>query len=293
MLSYIKVKTMKQLEWGKRTYVMGIMNITPDSFSGDGVLAQANPLASAESQARQFVKDGADILDIGAESSRPGSDTINAENEIKRILPILDIIRQETPQAIISIDTYKAATADLCLTHGADWINDIWGLRADPELAHVIADRQAVAVIMHNRSQPKNVQNLGDLGRSYAAAVYNDIIDDIKASLDKSINIAKAAGIMDANIILDPGIGFGKSVADNLAIINRLNEFKPMGYPLLIGPSRKSFIGQTLNLPVEEREEGTAAAVAIGIARGANIVRVHDVLKITRVAQMSDAIINR
>ena len=286
---------MKKLDWGKRTYVMGIMNITPDSFSGDGVLAKVDPMSSTVVQARQFIQNGADILDIGAESSRPGSDTISAEVEIGRMLPVLDAFRKDksTAQAVLSIDTYKADTASICLEYGADWINDIWGLRADPEIANVIADHQAVAIIMHNRSKPKDVENLGNLGRSYAAAVYEDIIDDIKASLDESITIAKKAGIPDSHIILDPGIGFGKSVADNLAIINRLNEFKSMGFPLLIGPSRKSFIGQTLDLPVEEREEGTAAAVAIGIARGADIIRVHDVLKMTRVARMSDAIINR
>ena len=286
---------MKKLDWGKRTYVMGIMNITPDSFSGDGVLAKVDPMSSTVVQARQFIQNGADILDIGAESSRPGSDTISAEVEIGRMLPVLDAFRKDksTAQAVLSIDTYKADTASICLEYGADWINDIWGLRADPEIANVIADHQAVAVIMHNRSKPKDVENLGNLGRSYAAAVYEDIIDDIKASLDESITIAKKAGIPDSHIILDPGIGFGKSVADNMAIINRLDEFKSMGFPLLIGPSRKSFIGQTLDLPVEEREEGTAAAVAIGIARGADIIRVHDVLKMTRVARMSDAIINR
>ena len=286
---------MKKLDWGKRTYVMGIMNITPDSFSGDGVLAKVDPMSSTVVQARQFIQNGADILDIGAESSRPGSDTISAEVEIGRMLPVLDAFRKDksTAQAVLSIDTYKADTASICLEYGADWINDIWGLRADPEIASVIAEHQAVAVIMHNRSKPKDVENLGNLGRSYAAAVYEDIIDDIKASLDESITIAKKAGIPDSHIILDPGIGFGKSVADNLAIINRLDEFKSMGFPLLIGPSRKSFIGQTLDLPVEEREEGTAAAVAIGIARGADIIRVHDVLKMTRVARMSDAIINR
>ena len=286
---------MKKLDWGKRTYVMGIMNITPDSFSGDGVLAKVDPMSSTVVQARQFIQNGADILDIGAESSRPGSDTISAEVEIGRMLPVLDAFRKDksTAQAVLSIDTYKADTASICLEYGADWINDIWGLRADPEIASVIAEHQAVAVIMHNRSKPKDVENLGNLGRSYAAAAYEDIIDDIKASLDESITIAKKAGIPDSHIILDPGIGFGKSVADNMAIINRLDEFKSMGFPLLIGPSRKSFIGQTLDLPVEEREEGTAAAVAIGIARGADIIRVHDVLKMIRVARMSDAIINR
>lgn len=284
---------MKQLEWGKRTYIMGILNITPDSFSGDGILSESDTVSAAVEQAKQFTAEGAHILDFGAESSRPGSETIPANIEIERILPVLKIVRSEISQAIISIDTYKAETAEICLENGADWINDIWGLRADPQLADVIAKHNATVVLMHNRSSAKAVQNLGDLGRSYSAAEYDDVMDDIKSLLSESIALAKKAGIDDDKIILDPGIGFGKSVENNLVILNRLDEMKSLGYPILIGPSRKSFIGQVLNLPVNEREEGTAAAVAIGIARGADIIRVHSVQDMTRVAQMSDAILKR
>ncbi|MDK2981910.1 MAG: 2-amino-4-hydroxy-6-hydroxymethyldihydropteridine diphosphokinase / dihydropteroate synthase [Chloroflexota bacterium] len=280
-------------KWGERTHVMGILNITPDSFSGDGLLQQSDPVEAALAQARQFVQDGATILDLGAESSRPGSNTVDAPTEIARIQPVLDALRQATLPAILSVDTYKAESAETCLRSGADWINDIWGLRADPQLAEVIAAHHAGVVIMHNRSSWQDVQNLGGLGKTYSGAHYEDIIDDIKGELGESLEIAAKAGIAQDKIILDPGIGFGKNVTDNLAILNRLDEIKKMGYPLLIGPSRKSFIGQVLDLPVEERLEGTAAAVALGIARGADIVRVHDVKEMARVAKMSDAIIGR
>ena len=279
--------------WGERTYVMGILNITPDSFSGDGLLQQSDPASAALTQARQFVQDGAAILDLGAESSRPSSATVDAETEIARILPILNSLRQANLPAIISVDTYKAESAEVCLRSGAHWINDIWGLKADPELAPVIAAHHAGVVIMHNRSHWQDVQNLGDLGKTYSGVQYDDIIDDIKNELGESLEIAAKAGIAQDKIILDPGIGFGKNLADNLAIINRLEEIKKMGFPILIGPSRKSFIGQVLDLPVEERLEGTAAAVALGIAHGADIVRVHDVREMARVAKMSDAIIGR
>ena len=279
--------------WGERTYVMGILNITPDSFSGDGLLQQSDPASAALAQARQFLRDGANILDLGAESSRPGSSTVDAETEIARIQPILAAFQEEALPAIISVDTYKAESAETCLRSGAHWINDIWGLKADPELARVIAAHHAGVVIMHNRSNWQDVQNLGGLGQTYSGARYNDIIEDIKGELGESLEIASKAGIAQEKIILDPGIGFGKNLADNLAILNRLDEIKKMGFPILIGPSRKSFIGQALDLPVEERLEGTAAAVALGIAHGADIVRVHDVKEMARVSKMSDAIIGR
>ena len=279
--------------WGERAYVMGILNITPDSFSGDGLLQQSDPASAALNQARQFLQDGASILDLGAESSRPGSATVDAETEIARIQPILNSLRQANLPAIISVDTYKAESAEACLRSGAHWINDIWGLKADPELAPVIAAHHAGVVIMHNRSHWQDVQNLGDLGKTYSGVQYDDIIDDIKNKLGESLEIAAKAGVAQDKVILDPGIGFGKNLGDNLAIINRLEEIKKMGFPILIGPSRKSFIGQVLDLPVEERLEGTAAAVALGIAHGADIVRVHDVREMARVAKMSDAIIGR
>ena len=277
--------------WGSRTYIMGVLNITPDSFSGDGLMAGEDSVPKALEQARQFIEDGAHILDIGAESSRPGSQPISAAEELDRTLPVLEAVVSAVPDAVISIDTYKSGVAAKCLESGAGWINDIWGLRADRKLADVIAAHQAVVVLMHNRSSTDLVLDYGDLGSSYAGAEYADLIADIKAGLEASIRIAQKAGIKDENIILDAGIGFGKTVEQNLEIINRLDEFSKIGFPVLIGPSRKSFIGKTLNLPVGEREEGTAAAVAVGIARGADIVRVHDVKAMARVAAMTDAIV--
>jgi len=274
-----------------RTLIMGIVNVTPDSFSGDGLLQNPDPLQSAQDQARQFVEEGADILDLGAESSRPGSETISTQEEIARLLPVLKAVRAACPNTLISVDTYKAETAKQCLENGADWINDIWALRADAELAGVIAEARAKVILMHNRSHESEVRDLGSLGRTYSGVKYGSLVGDIVADLAESIAIAKSAGIANQQIILDPGIGFGKSTGANLAIINNLDVIKGLGFPVLIGPSRKSFIGQVLDLPVGEREEGTAAAVAIGIARGADIVRVHNVRAMARVVRMCDAII--
>ena len=279
-----------ELVWGKKTYVMGIINLTPDSFSGDGVLVSGDPIQQALVQAEEFIRDGADILDLGAESSRPGAQPVTAEEELARLLPVLSEIKARGLPALVSVDTWKAEVAEACLQAGADWINDIWGLRADARLAEVIARYKATVVLMHNRSQSAAVRDLGTLGSSYQGADYNDLIPDIKADLTASMRIAQEAGIEKERIILDPGIGFGKTVAQNLALINHLDEFKSLGCPLLIGPSRKSFIGQILDLPVDQREEGTAAAVAIGIARGADIIRVHNVKMMARVAKMADAI---
>jgi dihydropteroate synthase len=203
----------------------------------------------------------------------------------------LSEIKARVLPTLISVDTWKAEVAEACLQAGADWINDIWGLRADARLAEVIARYKATVVLMHNRSQSAAVRDLGTLGSSYQGADYNDLIPDIISDLNMSIRIAREAGIEKERIILDPGIGFGKTVLQNLSLINHLDDFKALGYPLLIGPSRKSFIGQVLDLPVEEREEGTAAAVAIGIAHGADIIRVHNVRMMARVAKMADAIV--
>ena len=279
-----------ELVWGKKTYVMGIINLTPDSFSGDGVMVSGDPIQQALAQVEEFIRDGADILDLGAESSRPGAQPVTAQEELGRLLPILSEIKARGLPGLVSVDTWKAEVAEACLQAGADWINDIWGLRADARLAEVIARYKATVVLMHNRSQSAAVRDLGTLGSSYQGADYNDLIPDIKSDLTASMRIAQEAGIEKERIILDPGIGFGKTVAQNLALINHLDEFKTLGCPLLIGPSRKSFIGQILDLPVDQREEGTAAAVAIGIARGADIIRVHNVKLMARVAKMADAI---
>jgi dihydropteroate synthase len=281
----------KTLHWGERTYIMGILNLTPDSFSGDGLMSAARPLESALTQAGEFASQGADILDLGAESSRPGSQPVSAEEELERLLPVLEAVRHALPEMILSVDTCKAAVAGACLDAGADWINDIWGLRADTRLGAVIAARGATAVLMHNRSHSAAVRDLGSLGKSYSEAHYGDFIQDVKYELADSLALARAAGIPKKKVILDPGIGFGKSVAQNLALINRLNAFRGLGCPLLIGPSRKSFIGQVLDLPVDQREEGTAAALAVGIAHGADIVRVHNVGMMARAVRVADAIV--
>lgn len=278
--------------WGERTYIMGILNITPDSFSGDGLLGKGGVEAALE-QARRFVAAGADILDIGGESTRPGSQPVSAEEESGRILPVIRAIRSAGLDVLISVDTYKAGVAEAALDAGADWVNDVWGLRADPDLAFLVARRGVPVILMHNRSNPANAALQERLGGRYIGVDYNNLIEDIKSELMQSVEIARRAGIPDRNIILDPGIGFGKTVEQNLELLDRLDEIRALGFPLLLGPSRKSFIGYTLNLPPDQRVEGTAAAVAIGIARGADIVRVHDVEYMVRVARMSDAIARR
>jgi dihydropteroate synthase len=279
-------------EWGRRTYVMGILNVTPDSFSGDGLLAEGDIAARAVAQAQAFTAAGADIIDIGGESTRPGSTPVELEEELARVLPVITAVRAAV-DATISVDTYRAAVAAAALDAGAAWVNDVWGLRMDPELAGLIARRGCPVVLMHNRSRPKDVAQAERLGGRYVGVEYADLLADVRRELQASIDLALAAGVRPEQIIIDPGIGFGKTVAQNLELIDRLDAFKALGYPLLLGPSRKSFIGYTLDLPPEERVEGTAAAVAIGIARGADIIRVHDVQAMARVARMTDAIVRR
>ena len=279
--------------WGVRTYVMGIINATPDSFSGDGVLlAEGDWVQAAVMQGLRFVEEGADILDVGGESTRPGAQPISVEEEIRRVVPVIRALREHV-DVPISIDTYKAEVARAALDAGADLVNDVWGLRMDPEMAHLIARRGVPVILMHNRSRPKNAVQEARLGGRYVGIEYENLIEDVKRELLASVARAHAAGIPDRYIILDPGIGFGKTVEQNLELIDRLSEIKSLGYPLLLGPSRKSFIGYTLNLPPDQRVEGTAAAVAIGIDRGADIIRVHDVLYMVRVARMTDAIVRR
>jgi len=241
--------------------------------------------------ARAFLAAGADILDVGGESTRPGSQPVDAAEELSRVLPVIRLIAAGFPDALISIDTYKAKVAKEALQVGARLVNDVWGLRADPELAKVAARYDAPVILMHNRSQPANVEVRERLGNAYIGPEYKNLIEDVKHELMVSVNIARAAGIPDDHIILDPGIGFGKKVEQNLELINRLDEIRSLGFPVLLGASRKSFIGYTLDLPPDQRVEGTAAAVAVGIARGADIVRVHDVEAIVRVARMTDAIV--
>jgi len=279
------------LAWGERTYVMGILNATPDSFSGDGLYAQNAQNALA--QAHQFVEDGADILDVGGESTRPGSEPVDADEEIRRVIPIICAIAEEMPKTLISVDTYKASVAEAALAAGAHIVNDVWGLRADSELASVVAKFDCPVILMHTRSTPASVEVREKLGNAFIGAEYGNLLEEVKAELLESVEIAEQAGVKSESIILDPGIGFGKTIEENLELNNRLNEIRALGYPVLLGPSRKSFIGYTLDLPADQRVEGTAASVAIGIARGADIIRVHDVKEMTRIVRMTDAIVRR
>lgn len=285
---------------------MGILNITPDSFSGDGLLGDPPPLpiphpgreraegervlSSTLEKARGFVASGADILDVGAESTRPGAQVVTTETEMARVLPVIHALTSEL-DVLVSIDTYKAPVAEAALQAGAHVVNDVWGLHADPELAAVVARHEASVILMHNRSSWANAEIKERLGGRYVGVPYDNLLEDIKRELLESVEIARAAGIPDGNIILDPGIGFGKTVEQNLELVDRLDEIRSLGYPVLLGPSRKSFIGYTLDLPPDQRLEGTAAAVSVGIVRGADILRVHDVEFMTRVARMTDAIV--
>jgi dihydropteroate synthase len=292
--------------WGSRTYVMGILNVTPDSFSGDGILAlpkehrddvsgasETSEVEAAVRQAKEFLTSGADILDVGGESTRPGSQPIRADDEISRVIPVIEAIANKFPDALISIDTYKAKVAKAAFNAGAHILNDVWALRADPQLASVVAAFRVPVILMHNRSNPASVEVREQLGNAYIGSEYQNLIEDVKRELLVSVDLALKAGVEESRIILDPGIGFGKTREHNLELINRLDEIRALGYPVLLGPSRKSFIGFTLDLPADQRVEGTAATVAIGIARGADMIRVHDVKEMTRVAKMTDVIVRK
>ena len=277
--------------WGSRTYVMGILNVTPDSFSGDGLMSNGDLLEQSIRQAEHFLRHQADILDVGGESTRPGSQTVSADEELERVIPVVQALAKNFPDAIISIDTYKASVAEAAFKAGAHILNDVWALRADPELASVAKKFNVPVILMHNRSNPASVEVRENLGNAYIGSEYENLIEDVKRELLVSVDIARKAGIEESHIVLDPGIGFGKKREHNLELINRLDEVRALGYPILLGPSRKSFIGFTLDLPADDRIEGTAATIAVGIARGADIIRVHDVKEMSRVAKMTDAIV--
>ena len=276
---------------GKKTYIMGIINLTPDSFSGDGLLNQAEVESAALEQAVRFGTDGADVLDIGAESTRPGAQKLDTNEELPRLLPALNLIRKELPDTLISVDTYKAETARACLDRGADIINDVWGFQYDPDMALVVAEFGATAVLMHNRELGARPVS-GELGGRYEDVEYEDIVSEVGNWLAESVKIAHAGGISDDKIILDPGIGFGKTIDQNLFLLKHLDALLELDYPILLGVSRKGFIGHTLNLPQGERLEGNLAANAWGIMMGASILRVHDVRETVRLARMLDAIRN-
>lgn len=270
----IKLANGKTLEIGNRTLIMGILNVTPDSFSDGGKFFDTK---EAVKRAREMIEEGADIIDIGGASSRPNSEIADEEEEIKRVVPVVKELVKE--DVIISIDTFRGKVAHACLDLGAHIINDIGRLQLDDKLLPVLAEYKAPVILMHNRMQFREGEP------------YEDLISDIIVELQESVDQALAAGIEKDQIIIDPGIGFGKTVAENRLIVKRLWEFKSMGFPILLGASRKSFIGKTLNLEVDDRLEGSLAVATMGIMNGADIVRVHDVKATKRIALMTDAVI--
>ncbi len=276
-------------ELGKKTYIMGIINLTPDSFSGDGLLRERDYIRTALLQAEHFMQDGCDILDLGAESTRPGAVEIGAQEELSRLLPVVQTLREEMPNVVLSIDTYKAETARVCLAEGAHIINDVWGFRHDPAMASTVAEAGATAILMHNRTQGAQAVT-SELGGRYEGVQYDDIVTEVRDWLAESVNLAIEAGVRPDKIIIDPGIGFGKTTEQNLFLLKHIDMLRDLGFPILLGVSRKGFIGHTLNLPQGERMEGSLAANAWGVLHGADILRVHDVRETVRLARMLDAI---
>jgi dihydropteroate synthase len=270
MPNSLKIKG-KEYDLQTRTLVMGIINITPDSFSDGG---RFNCCGKAVEHALRMAEEGADIIDIGGESTRPGFQSVSAEEEATRVIPVIRAVCEAT-DIPVSIDTYKVSVAEAALDAGAAMLNDVWGGKKDKGMLKLAASAGVPICLMHNRTE----------------AVYADLMATVKADLLEIVELALAAGVSEENIILDPGIGFGKTPAHNLQVLKYLSEITGLGYPVLLGTSRKSVIGKVLDLPVDEREEGTAATVAYGITRGARIVRVHDVLAMSRVARMTDAML--
>jgi dihydropteroate synthase len=272
----------RTFRWGERTYVMGILNVTPDSFSGDGLLAgdpQSGPIdvaiARAVAQARSMAEEGADLLDIGGESTRPGHAAVDEAEELRRVIPIVRAVREALPSMPLTIDTTKPAVAVAALDAGAGAINDVWGVDPDGPLPRVAAERRVPIILMHNRHEP-----------AYADLV-SEVVDDLRRAIDR----AGGAGVVVADILVDPGIGFGKTAEQNLELLRELGRLRVLGRPILLGTSRKSTIGKILDLPADERVEGTLATTALGIASGVDIVRVHDVRANVRAARVADAIV--
>lgn len=262
----------RDFDTANRTYIMGILNVTPDSFSDGG---RFNRPDAALFHAEEMIKEGADIIDVGGESTRPGHTVISEEEEMSRVVPIIEKItsRFDIP---VSVDTYKSAVAKEAIAAGACLVNDIWGLKADERMAELIAEKNVCCCLMHNRK----------------TAEYEDFLRDMKCDLRESLRLAKAAGIADDKIILDPGIGFGKTYELNLQAMNHLEELHQLGYPILLAASRKSVIGLTLKLPADDRAEGTMATTALGVMKGCSFVRVHDIRENKRVIQMTEAILH-
>ncbi|MDQ6918527.1 MAG: dihydropteroate synthase [Candidatus Dormibacteraeota bacterium] len=258
-----------EFRWGSRVYVMGIINVTPDSFSGDGL---PDHFAAVE-QGLRMVAEGADLLDVGGESTRPGHEPVTAELELERVLPVVDRLAREAGVPV-SIDTWKLPVAEAAVAAGATIVNDIWGLQRSPGLAALAAREGLGLVVMHNQEGTE----------------YSDLMGELLASLRRSIAVADAAGVPSERVIVDPGIGFGKTPVQNLMVLRRLADLASLDRPVLVGTSRKSFIGRILDLPVEDRLEGTAASVAAAVLRGANVIRVHDVREMSRVVRVAEAL---
>ena len=270
--------------WGSRTYVMGIVNVTPDSFSGDGLMAQTGEgtagafrsiVEAAVALARRMVAEGADLIDVGGESSRPGHQPIPPAEERSRVVPVVAALRDALPDVALSIDTSKAEVAAAALDAGAHMINDVWGVAAEPAMLALAAERGVPVVLMHNRAEAR----------------YGNVVAEVIADLQSALERAAAAGVPREAIVLDPGIGFGKTPDQNLALLHDLASLRVLRRPILLGTSRKSTIGRVLDLPAHERQEGTLATTALGVAAGVEIVRVHDVEANVRVARMADAVV--
>lgn len=270
LVMYLKTKQ-KTYQLNERTHIMGILNVTPDSFSDGGSYMS---IERAVNQAIEMERDGADIIDIGGESTRPNHEPVSLTEELNRVIPIIQAVREKV-NIPISIDTYKADVAKQAIEAGAEIINDVWGAKKDPEMAHVAAECRVPIILMHNRR---------DLN-------YHSLIDDIKKDLQESIELALKAGVAKTNIILDPGIGFAKTVDHNITVMNRLDELTSLDFPFLLGASRKSFIGEVLNVPAPERDHGTGATTCLGITKGIKIARVHQVKQHVELARMMDAMI--
>ncbi len=275
----------RRFPWGERTFVMGILNATPDSFSGDGLLAAgdgaggdgaaSDPIATAVAMGRRMVDEGADLLDVGGESTRPGHAPVAAADEIARVVPIVAALRAALPDTPLSIDTTKTAVAAAALDAGADLVNDVWGVASDDALLRVAAERGSPIVLMHNREEAR----------------YTDLMAEVVADLQRAIERAVAVGIAWESIVVDPGFGFGKTAAHNLVLVRDLADLRTLGRPILLGTSRKSTLGKVLDLPADQRLEATLATTALGIAAGADVVRVHDVRPNVRAARMADAVV--
>ena len=261
--------------WGERTFVMGIVNVTPDSFSGDGLLNAADPVAAAVEQARRMVDDGADMIDVGGQSTRPGHVETSADEERQRVLPVITALRPALPDVPLSVDSTRPEVAAAALDAGADLINNVWGVGGSDDLFRLAAERSVPVVVMHNRVEAR----------------YTNVVAEVVADLWRALDRAVSAGVAWERLIVDPGIGFGKTAEHNLALLRDLHLLTALGRPILLGTSRKSTIGKVLDLPADQRVEGTLATTALGVRAGADIVRVHDVRANVRAARMADAIV--